>query len=69
MWISVKDKLPELENEVDSINVIVKVENKDMTLAVAWYIYSNKTWNFTHYKAGCEPIKVTHWKKLPKSIR
>ena len=64
-WISVEDRLPEIEGYGESYNVIICYEttkNGNQIITEGLYYYPLKTW---HRKDMLE-VNVTHWMTLPE---
>ena len=66
-WISIKDKLPDLEpGEVNKYSIPVMVSIKltnDYDLSFAYYSYLYKKWHSARDLTDIE--NVTHWMLLP----
>lgn len=63
-WISVKDKLPELES---SILCICLLNDGDDYLGIFRGFHQIASWNYGSFYSRCENItkEVTHWIPIP----
>lgn len=68
-WHDVTKEKPPVNEKFSESAELLCIEANNSFPFVGWYNAKHDEWHVMHWKADSLPVRVTHWRELPKMPR